>query len=949
MLGRLAGRMTGALAPLALAVLAALSAPAVAAPNWAQAHSDLPPSQAVRFGVLPNGMRYAVMRNQTPPGMLAVRLRIDAGSLHESDAQTGMAHLLEHMAFRGSTHVESGEALRMLERLGLSPGADANASTEFTQTVYKFNIPSADAAKLDTALMLMRETASELTLTDASFAAEKQVVLSEERLGAGPARDLANAGLTLQFAGQRAAQRLPIGRADVLRVAPVTELRAFYRAYYRPERATLIVAGDIDPDAVEARIRARFADWRNPTPAPSDPDYGTPARQGQAARVVVEPGVSPALVVSWQRPYDRSRHDKARLRRTLVDGLAMNILSRRLFGIAAAPNAPFVTAGASSQNGLRSAHLTTLQALIKPDQWQRALQALIIAQRQISGRDGVSRADLDVAIAGMRATFQTRAASLSTRASTVLADEMVMTVDLDDVFTSDVDDVPIFEQLVRQITPGEVNAAARTAFSGAGPYVLLASPIAVPGGEQAVLAAAADAQRMSTSSIVVAARAWPYTSFGTPGAVGERSRVDDLDITRVRFANGVRLNVKPTALVKDQVGIAIRFGGGRMALPADRPIDWAIAGWFGGGLKALSIAEMQQVFAGKVHNEVAVVGDDAFLVNASTRSQDFDLEMQLLTAYMTAPAWRSEAFDRVRAILAGALPQLQSTPTGVLRRDMPRLLHNGDRRWSAPTPADVAATHVEDIRAVLEPALLAGQMEVTIVGDITVDRAIAAAAATFGTLPPRTVPARPASRESFPAATATPVVLRHGGRADQGMALAAWPTADFYADPDRARIVDLLSRVISQRLFDQVRVAQGASYATGARAEASTVFPNYGGLIAFAETPPEQMGTFETTLAAIIADLQSKDVTADELDRARTPVLEGIATAKRANGVWLASINGSQAEPRQLDALRTAEKGLQKVTPADLKRAAIQYLAPTRAYRLRILPTASAAATPPAK
>nr|WP_242397085.1 insulinase family protein [Brevundimonas abyssalis] len=76
-----------------------------AAPGWPQATSDIPADANVRFGQLPNGMRYAIMRNATPPQQAALRLNIDAGSLAENEDQLGLAHFLEHMAFNGSTNI----------------------------------------------------------------------------------------------------------------------------------------------------------------------------------------------------------------------------------------------------------------------------------------------------------------------------------------------------------------------------------------------------------------------------------------------------------------------------------------------------------------------------------------------------------------------------------------------------------------------------------------------------------------------------------------------------------------------------------------------------------------------------------------------------------------------------------------------------------------------------
>jgi len=168
-----------AIAGFALTLL--LAAPALARNEWVQAASDLAADPAVRFGQLDNGMRYAILRNATPAGQAALRLRIGSGSLQESEDQQGLAHFLEHMAFKGSTHVPQGEMIKILERKGLAFGADTNAETGYGQTVYKLDLPQVDDDTLDTGLMLLRETGSELTLDARAFDAERGVILSEER------------------------------------------------------------------------------------------------------------------------------------------------------------------------------------------------------------------------------------------------------------------------------------------------------------------------------------------------------------------------------------------------------------------------------------------------------------------------------------------------------------------------------------------------------------------------------------------------------------------------------------------------------------------------------------------------------------------------------------------------------------------------------------------------
>src|SRR5690606_24772188 len=253
---------------------AVAAAPAEGAQRWAQSVSDVPADPAPIFGVLPNGMRYAVMRNATPPGQASLRLHIAAGSLMEEEDQRGLAHFIEHMAFNGTTSVPEGQLLPILERLGLAFGPDTNAFTSFDQTVYQLDLPNTATDTVATGLMIMREMAGEAVLDAEAIERERGIVISEERTRATPGYRVAQARYDFLMRDQLLPRRFPIGDVDILRTAPRERFVAFYDAWYRPERATLVAVGDFDPAEMEARIRADFSDWTNPTPPAAEPELG---------------------------------------------------------------------------------------------------------------------------------------------------------------------------------------------------------------------------------------------------------------------------------------------------------------------------------------------------------------------------------------------------------------------------------------------------------------------------------------------------------------------------------------------------------------------------------------------------------------------------------------------------------------------------------------------------
>jgi zinc protease len=933
----------------------AVDSPRVAATDrlppgvWAQARSDLPADPAVRFGALPNGMRYAIMRNATPPGQVSMRLRFDVGSLMERDDQQGLAHFLEHMAFNGSTNVPTrGEMVKDLERLGLAFGADTNAQTGFDATVYKFDLPKSDDQTVDTSLMLLREIASNLLLDQGAMDQERGVILSEERLRDTPGYHVTKARLGFMMVGQRPPDRFPIGLAAAIRDAKAGLIGDLYRRYYRPERATLVVVGDIDPAAMEGKIKARFGDWVGKGPAGDDPDLGRVAARGPDFKLAVEPGAATTIELAWVTPPDLSPDSLAKRRHEIVEQLGLAVLNRRLATLVRDANPPFIAAGAFRNNQLRAERVTGVSIYAQADRWMDGLAAAETEVRRAI-QFGVRPDELAREVTESEASLKLAADGAATRRTPALAEEIVGTLDDNDVQTSPADDLALFQAAARTLTPAEVSAALKSAFDGAGPLVFMSAPTAPRGGADAIRVAF-DAARNRPLAPPEAPRQvdWPYTTFGPIGKVAERQDIPDLDAVFVRFENGVRLTVKSTKLRDDQVLVKVRFGEGLKGMPADRQsITWAGGAFAEGGLRQISADDAERALAGQVYGVSFDAEPDAYTLAGSTRTSDVPTQLQVLTAYVSDPGWRDAAFQRFKAFGATLVDQYAATDSGVLSRDLGGLLHAGDRRWTFPSRDEIAAASPEQLKAMVSPALAASPIEVDIVGDISVEKAIEDVAETFGSLPPR--PAAPQGASAvvaarFPPPVATPVVETHDGRPDQGIVLEAWPTDDFFADPNGSRANAILGRVLQLRLTDVLRLEEGVTYSPSAGAVASTVFPRYGYISAQMEAPPEKLDGFFVDVAKIAADLRATPISDDELRRAKEPAIEALQKAAATNEYWLNGLGGAQSDARRLAILRSAQASLERVSAADVQKAARTYLRDETAWKLEIKPKAGAMA-----
>ena len=923
------------------------SAPAAAprvelpAGQWAQAAVDVPAAPEVRFGSLPNGMRYAIQRNATPPGQAALRLRFDAGSLMETDAQRGLAHFLEHMAFNGSNAIPEGEMVKMLERHGLAFGADTNASTSWTETIYKLDLPQTDDATVDVSLKILRETASELTIAAEAVDRERGVVLSEERTRDSPSYRVFMKRLGFFLKGQRAPLRSPIGEVEVLKTAPRDELVDFYTGYYRPERAVLVAVGDFDVDAMEAKIRAAFGDWKAAAPAGGEPDVGSVARRGAEAAVALEPGAQLGLQIAWLSPPDLTPDTVARRRAEWLERLGFSVLNRRLERLARAAEPPFIAAAGFRSNQFLSAQVTTLAVTARPGEWEGALSAVEREQRR-AAQFGVRQDELDREIDEVRALLKAQVAQTATRRTPALAGDIVSSLEEDRVVTSPAQDLALFEAAVKDLKAEAVSAALQKAFAGSGPLVFVATPSPIEGGEAAVLAALKTSQAVAvTAPAAPTQMVWPYETFGAPSKIVEEREVTDLDTVFVRFENGVRLTVKPTKFRDDQVLVKVGIGHGLLSLPKDRQTTaWASSAIIEGGLKQISTEDMERVLASKVYGARFGIDDDAFVLSGETRPEDLAVQLQVLAAYVSEPGWRPEAFQRLKSYVATLHDQYEATDSGVFGRDLGGLLHGGDRRWTFPSREEITGAQLGQLTAQIGPSLAGGPVEVVVVGDITVEKAVEAVAATFGALPPRPPLAQPSTEArtaGFPA-PGGPVALTHKGREDQAIAYIAWPTDDFFSNPQEARNISILGEVFDLRLTDELRENQGATYSPRVAYVHSQTFADWGYIAAQVEVPPALIDGFFKDALKIAADLRAAPPTADELDRAKKPRLEQMAKARHTNEYWLAELSAAQTEPRKLDAIRAQIAGTERVSAADVQAAARAYLAEDKAWKLVVRP-----------
>jgi len=931
------------------AVLTPVAVPAqqVAAPAtvpWLYRGSDIPVDRAWLFGELPNGVRYAVRRNGVPPRQVSIRVAIDAGSLNERAGERGYAHYNEHLAFRGSRYVTDGEAKRVWQRLGATFGSDTNASTTPTQTIYKLDLPSATPEGLDESVKILSGMMAAPSITQAEVDAERRTVMAELREGAGPQSRVSDATRALFFAGQPLGEGSPIGDIASLTAATPKSLRAFHDRWYRPERTVVVIVGDGEPAQFEVLVKKHFADWKPAGTRSRDVDFGRPTMTGPRARALVEPGLPLLVSLGVLRPWAPKDDTIEYNRGKLVDTLALRLISRRLETRARAGGS-FLQAGVDQDDVARSADGTFVSIVPLGDDWQAAVRDVrsVIADALVNPS---SQAEIDREAGEFAAALQVSVEQASAQGGAELADTLVEAVNIRETVASPEVARDVFANMRDRLTPSAMLAATKRMFSGTPMRAVLTTPTAQPDAEARLLAAITADVRPGAAIMARAPVSFDRVpKLGAPGRVKVETSINDLGLQTIEFENGVRLLLFANAAESGRAYVTVRFGRGRQALPANRPTDaWAASSALvASGIGDLGQDELDRLTSGRRINMGFDIGDDSFQLRSVTRAADLDDQLKLLAAKLAAPGWDPNPVVRARAAALTGYPAQGASPGGVLGRDLSRLLHGGDYRWGAPTLEQIRALTPASFRALWEPLLKTGPIEVSIFGDVDRIKAIAATAASFGALAPRlaTPAVSVASKTAVP--TRQPVVRTHTGPVDQAVAVLAWPTAGGLDDVYESRKLDILAAIFNDRMFDQLREAEGASYSPNVSSQWPVGMASGGSFVVTSQLKPEGVDRFYALSRSIAARLASTPVTADELARTVGPMREQIARASSGNNFWLSQLAGSSTDPKRLVATRSLPSDYARITPAELQASAARWLVPAKSFAMVVVPDKRAA------
>lgn len=928
-----------------LAVLILVALPAAAqSPDLS---ARLPMDTSVIRGQLPNGVRYFVRRNAPPEKRAELRLIVNAGSILEDDAQRGIAHFVEHMAFNGTKRFPKSDIVNFLERAGMRFGADLNASTSFDETIYTLTIPTDSARLVNTALDILEDWAHDVTFDAADMRKERGVVIEEWRTGLSAGTRVQNKQFPVMLKGSRYAVRLPIGTKENLETFPDSLARTFYRDWYRPDLMTVVAVGDFDAKQMEASIRQRFSHLS--MPAKPRPRTYAQVPDHDETLVSIEtdkeyPRSSVAML--WLKSRDSTR-TVGDLRRQLVSSLYDGMVNARFGEQSQRPDAPFAFAGSGRGSFVRTRDGYQLVAGVKESGFEQAAEALLAEAERIK-RFGFTQTELDRLKTNYLRSLEQAYAERDKTNSSAFAGQYVNAALSGGPVMNIGQQQALAKELLPTITVADVNALAKSTFSDRNRVILVAAPdkpdVKVPSA-QAMLAVFGKAEKVSLTAFVDSSSDEPLVpNPPAPGRIVAEKTLPGTGIIEWTLSNGGRVLLKPTDFKADEVVFAAQSPGGESLLP-DRDVldaDLSSVALSVSGVGQFSQITLGKKLAGKRAQVSSQVADASELLRGSASSKDLETLFQLAWLRMTQPRIDSSAFAAFKNQMRSVMVNQRNTPEAVFEDTITVTMAQHHPRVYLMSPEILDSVNLRRALDIYRDRFADGSgFTYYFVGSFNPDSLRPLVERYFASLPALHRNEKVRDVGIRPPTGVVERTVRRGVEA-KAQTVIAFTGACAYSYENRV-VMSALRDLLDIRLREALREDKGGTYGVGVDAQCRHIpADRYEVNITFGSAP-ERVEELVTAVFAVLDSIKTGVVSDSNLTKIREIPLRSHETGLRENGAWLSAMIDADEDGRdQRDWLRVPEL-VNAVTREQLRDAAIKYLRKDQYARFTLLPAAAAA------
>lgn len=634
----------------------------------------IPVDDAVRIGVLDNGLTYYVRHNEEPKGQANFYIAQKVGSILEEEDQRGLAHFLEHMCFNGTKNFPGNSLISYLESIGVKFGAQLNAYTSIDETVYNIdNVPVAKyPTSIDSCLLILHDWAGDLLLEDEEIDKERGVIHEEWRSRQNAQMRMYDKILPAVYPGNRYGIRMPIGLMSVVDNFPYEALRNYYHTWYRPDQQGIVVVGDVDVDEVEAKIKEIFSTL---PAAPAD----APVRE----YITVEDNAEPIIVTATdkEQPYALTyifaKHeaipDEAKL--TLDYALyeyAVNMIStmasNRLDEMSQKADPDFIGAGIGDDDFFLSktcgSYLGTV--IYSENDMLRSVKSLYREMLRVV-RNGFTASEYERARADYLAELESAYNQREKKNSAEYCSELVRHFIDNEPIPGIENEFALMSQLAPNIPVEVINQIAQTLYDGTDNNLVIVSMLPEKDGltyptDAEILAAVHEVQAEEIAPYEDKVVDKPLVSKMRKAGKVKSSEESVFGYTKYTLSNGAVVYFKQTDLNKDEV-LFSAFSKGGTSLYESKEKNKATLKALPdlltiGGVGEFSSSELTKALSGKKVSLQPYVGNTEEGISGSTTPKDVETLFQLNYLYFTSMRADDEAFaswcNKTKASLANS-------------------------------------------------------------------------------------------------------------------------------------------------------------------------------------------------------------------------------------------------------------------------------------------------------
>jgi zinc protease len=928
-------------ASLASVIASAPSMASAQQPTGAAA-APLPFDSAVKIGTLSNGMRYYIRENHKPEKRAELRLVVNAGSVLEDEDQRGLAHMVEHMAFRGTKRFAGNQISSYLESVGMRYGPDINAFTSFDETVYMITIPTDTAAIVDKGFEILAEWAHNVAFDPAQIEKERPVVIEEWRLGQGAENRMQNKWFPVLFTGSKYGERIPIGLKSVLETYKPATLRRFYDTWYRPDLMAVVAVGDFDKRQIEGLITRYLGAIPRAISPKARPLSPVPPQAGTLVSINSDKEATRSTIRLLYKQPKRFNTTSATYRQHLVEGLFGSMLNDRFAEITQKPNPPFITAYAGQGDLVRSAEAFSLTAVVADNGIRRGLNALLTEGERVK-KFGFLQSELDRARKDTQRGIEQAYAERDKTNSNVYADAYSSAFLESEPSTSIQYDLDAITRLLPGITLAEVNKLAGAWMTDKNRVLATTSP------DKAGIVNPAPGELLLAFDAVKGANiaAYSETSLSgqlvdkdpTGGKVVSERQIKEVGITEWTLSNGVRVLLKPTDFNADQITFTSYSPGGASLLSDASFIAASAADLIPttSGVGKFTVIDLQKFLAGKQVSVFPSIDDLSEGVSGSASQRDVDTMLQLVYLYFTQPRLDTSLVNTFLGRYKGVLANRSASPEAAFSDTLQVTLAQHSVReqpMSAATLDRIDPAKSFDFYK--ERFADASGFTFVFVGNFSIDSMKPLIAKWLGALPSTGRKETWRDTGIRPPKGVVQRVVKKGAEPKARTALIF--TGPFEYNRQNRYYLSALAELLNIKLREALRENLGGTYGVSVSPGAARdPLPSYRFTIGFGSAP-ERLEALTAAALAQIDSVKRFGTTPEYLNKVKEAALRSRETAIKQNGYWVSQIASFDQSGWPLAEIPDGGKLISALTIADLQRAAVKYLRIDNYVRVSLYP-----------